>query len=170
MSSEQNTELKEHKTFYRDGQPCKREFRKNGILEGERTCWYQQGQLWYKEHYCNGRSEGEYREWYLSGRIRTRAFFERCKMMECKFWHISGNLCSHEFRLRGKREGEYRIWDSEGNLRKREFYRNDEIIDKNFTLEKRNKICRLKWRFRNRIFIPHFNTMLILDLEKIARL
>lgn len=82
MSSTQNSQLKEVKCFYENGNPSEHEFYQDNKLEGKRQEWFKNGDIRIEEFYERGIREGRRKTWYRNGQLQSQAFYRDGGVME----------------------------------------------------------------------------------------
>jgi hypothetical protein len=161
------SELQLREFWYENERIRRREFRRNGKLEGECTEWYWDGSLYSKSIYKAGKIEGKYESWFVDGNLHCEEFYKNGKREgRRRLWDGSRQPSAQDFYRNGKREGESKWWGPDGCLEGDFYSRNDVvIIDNNlFTWKRKHNILCIKYLSRRRLF-RDINSFLISDLE-----
>lgn len=108
--------------------------------------WYENGNLKRQEHYQDGKLKGKSKEWYNDGQLCIEKWYVNNEVEEFKMWNENGSPFFHQKKSKGKSNGESRTYFSTKIL-SHIYCIDDEIIDKNFSWEKKSNILLIRRKF-----------------------
>lgn len=142
-----NPEIKEYKSWHKNGQLLSQEFYKKGKLEGRQKMWDNNGILQSRRFYQNGKSEGKNELWYANKQLGIE-----------------------EYHRNGKLEGERKLWHSDGSQISHSYWKNGTKIDPEFTQRKKHSFIVVKFRLYGSLISQKrllLDFILIADLSNI---
>lgn len=124
------SEIKEHKEYYNNGQLSKQYLYKNDKLDGEYTHYYNNGQIEERGFFTNGKPTGDYTLWYKNGSRQYHVTDDNKNNTTWRYvtrWYDNGQMFTYTYYKDRRISYVHKEWASFGVLIDHYLYINGKI-------------------------------------------